>query len=296
MLFEPGLKLTFSQDDWQKICGVDVYFAAVNQLTNKLEQYIQQNIYTIYSFIKDLISEQYPRKQILTNDENIVRKFSNFRHAPLIFKENLANHFSFEFPQPEYAAHAAPIPDTKAWRIYVRFIDIINNFNSRKKRGLWDLFSDNPAISQLVQNSKVAQNAFGKIKQNAKKLFSNQKHLELGINRMTITENELVDTVRRQAHRVHQITLNFGGLQAFMTRKIDRLLEIERLENLLNIAHTQLTEIRTNIEELSVANPNKCHAQPQDKFTLLCVGSVRYFVHQTKAFNLLRFFSTGKYT
>ena len=277
LLYQPGVKLTFQQDPVQTICGDDVYFAHLDQLTRQLEEYIQQNIYTIYSFIKDLISEQFPRKIILTNDEVTVRKFSNFRHAPLIYREHLANHFSFEFPELQYAAHGEPLPDTQAFRIYVNFIDIINNFNHRHRRGIWDLFSDSPALGQLIQNSKVSTKAFNKIRKNSKRLYNNQRHLNLGINKMIVNEQELAETVKRQSHRTHQITLNFGSLRTFMTRKIDRLIEIERYENLISLAHTQLTEIRSSIEELSVSSPYKCHAQPQESFSLLCASHYPFF-------------------
>ena len=274
LLILPGKLLQFNPTE--EICGYDVYFSSVTELTAQFEELIEENIILLYTFIRPLMTQQVPRKKIYINDSELVATFNSFSHVPAIFKSTVTQHSpQFEFPILEYSPSASGIPTTLPWRVYLKLIEIVNKQGSLKNRRdlLGAFFGPDPSIQELQRHSQIQGKAFQIIKSNALRMIENQKQLQIGLNRVTVQESELTSITKQQAHRVHQLALNQGLLSFILSRKADRLSQIERLENLYNLAHVQLVDIKTQIETLSITQKHKCHVSPPNQnldFSLLC--------------------------
>ena len=272
LMFSPGLSMSFNNSMTDVICGEDIYFTRTWSATQHFRNTLSDNIRQIFYFSSPLLTDPIETDILYINDPAQVALFNSFEdfHAPQLYKILSEVPFSAKFPNPVYSASAPDPPTQGAWPQYVSLMTIILSDHGRVKRSILDSLFRDPKVSELAKDSRITSKAFLTVRKNEKVLRDNQKKLKIGLHRIAVKENEIVQAVDLSSRRIHQIGLSLGLALKYLNRKTEQGLNVERLENLFALAGDQRNSIKIQINELITPKNQICSSAMGARMKIIC--------------------------
>ena len=272
LLFSPGLSMTFHHSISDTICGEDIYFSRTRTAAKHFRNTLSENIRQIFYFSNPLLTDPIETEILYINDAAQVALYNNFEefHAPQLYKILSDEPFSAKFPTPVYSPSAPDPPTTGAWPLYLSLMTIVLSDHGRVKRSILDSFLRDPKVSELAKDSQITSKAFQTVRKNEKVLRDNQKKLKIGLHKIAVKENELVQAVDLSSRRIHQVSLSLGLALKYLSRKTEQGLNVERLENLFALAGDQKNSIQMQINSLITPKNQICTSVMGARMKIIC--------------------------
>lgn len=273
LLLSPGTGLTFNHSATTSICGDNAYFQSIQSSRNQFMTILADNIRAVYSFAQPIMTEAIQTERLYINNQEHAQLFKNFQfHSHQFYKILSSISFSAKFPEVTYSPSAADPPTSPAYTQYLNLIRIMMNDNNRKKRApniINSLFRD-PKVSELISDSKVSAEAFKSIRRNEKILRQNQARLKIGMHEAQISEAKLLAGLTIQSKKIHQLGLSLGYAVRYLDRKTERLVQLERFENLISLAQQQKISTQRQLDLLISPNQKICNTLSKPTFQVVC--------------------------